>query len=224
RGLGFVIEDEDLQKPKKESKVVSKVEGVVSKESNECPTCGYDKIRDGKCPKCISVDMMLSAERSIVRAKQLGIKSRYLEELVLKARSAFKQERYDDAQNEIKEINSFVSSLCNIASQLSLFRNVIRSLERNSINVSEFDSLLILINSFLDSGNLEKAREYLVKIEVGLKNYDVEIEKRKRSGSWVEGKDVESTELTTAKPICPYCENEVEADWRLCPFCNNELE
>ena len=225
--LGFVIE-EDIPQTKNESKIVKTVE---KKEDNECPLCGYEKIIDGKCAKCIATDMMLSAEKSIVRGKQLGVKSRYLEDLVLKARSAFKQERYDEAQKEINEINSFVSSLCDIASQLNLFRNVIQALERNSIDISEFNSMLILINSFLDSGNLEKAREYLVKIEVGLKKYDIEIEKRKKSGSWLERKEkdidkeiTDTTTATTAKPICPYCENEVEPDWRLCPFCNNELE
>ncbi len=234
--LGMSIEEEERVKPRAQAMKAAQPKAKAVND-DECPICGYRISTVGKCPKCSAVDLMLSAERSTVRAKQLGVKSRYLEGLVLKTRSAFKQERYEDAEREINEMASFVKEIGDIASQLAMFRSVIATLERNDLDTSEFDSLLMLVNSFLDTGNIEKAREYLVKIEMALKEFDEEAEKRKKSGNWVDGRSeraigsgkanvkAERLEMSDgAKRICPNCENEVEPDWKLCPFCNSELD
>ncbi len=193
---------------------------VRAVESAVCSSCG-EEIFDGGtlCPKCEVTDLMLSAERLIAGTKGTGIETQRAEELVERARTAFKMAKFEEVKSIVSELTAITRSSRELGDTLLKYQLKINELESSGKDVKELKSSLLLIKSFIQSGNHEKARAYIDK-------FDSTIAEIERAGvpaytPPVQTAPEKSAEAQNVK--CSVCGMKVMSNWDACPYCNTKI-
>ncbi|MEM2899614.1 MAG: CARDB domain-containing protein, partial [Thermoplasmata archaeon] len=226
---------------------IKPVEGAV------CASCGEEIFDGGKlCPKCEVTDLMLSAERLIAGAKGTGIENKHADELVERARTAFKMAKFEEVKSIISELTAITKDTRELSDQLQKYQIKLNELDSKGKDTKELKSQLLLIKSFIQSGNFEKARIYFEKFETSLREFEKkesmqqikEYENRckvcgmKIMSSWdrcpycntnvkaiSEQPTIKNPQTQTVANyvVCSKCGNELQVDWDICPFCSSPI-
>jgi len=182
-------------------------------ESAVCSSCG-EEVFDGStlCPKCEVTDLMLSAERLIASAKGTGIENKHADELVERARTAFKMAKFEEVKTIISELTAITKDTRELSDQLLKYQIRLNELDTKGKDTKELKSQLLLIKSFIQSGNSEKARIYFEKFETALSEFE------KKESMQLSQLSIEQGSR------CKVCGMKIMSNWQKCPYCNTNVK
>jgi tetratricopeptide (TPR) repeat protein len=121
----------------------------------------------GECNHCKAKETIASAEGRMASAASSGVEVRKVEQLVRDARNSLDEGNFGDARTNADKAIALLTELetqfAKAKEQIAEAESVVGDLRSRSVDVGQADSLIQLSQSFLKTGNYEKAVAYAKK-------------------------------------------------------------
>jgi tetratricopeptide (TPR) repeat protein len=136
-------------------------------QPSKCADCGAPLPASGECNHCKAKELLGMAEESMANASTAGVEVRKAEQLVRDARNSLEEGNFGEARSSAEKALSLVKELetqfTKGKEQIAEAEGVVAGLRSRQVDVGQADSLIQLSQSFLKTGNYEKAVAYAKK-------------------------------------------------------------
>jgi tetratricopeptide (TPR) repeat protein len=214
----------------------------------KCARCGAPVPASGECANCRSKELLAEADKRMEEATARGVEVRKVDILVRQARSSLDEGNFGEsrltADKALALLDETTGNFTKASDQIAEAQKVVEELRGRSVDVGQSDSLIQLAQSFLKTGNYEKAVAYAKKAiktaneaqtrqatEKALEEkppLPPAVARPVEPGSGADTKASKPVILAPAREIaapsaCPACGEPVEPGWKRCPKCTAEL-
>lgn len=135
--------------------------------AQKCADCGAPIPATGECNHCKAKETLATVEGKMASAASSGVEVRKVEQLVRDARNSLDEGNFGDARAIADKATSLLQELetqfAKAKEQIAEAESVIGDFRSRSVDVGQADSLIQLSQSFLKTGNYEKAVAYAKK-------------------------------------------------------------
>jgi tetratricopeptide (TPR) repeat protein len=135
--------------------------------TSKCKECGAPLLASGECNHCRAKETIIAAEARMETAAAGGVEIRKVEQLVREARNGLEEGNFGEARQSAEKAFTLVSELegqfNKAKEQVAEAEGLLGALRSRGVDVSQSDSLIQLSQSFLKTGNYEKAAAYAKK-------------------------------------------------------------
>jgi len=233
------------------SGAAAKAEGKPT--PGKCPKCGAPIPASGECANCRSKELLSEADRKMEEATASGVDVRKVDLLVRQARNSLDEGNFGEskltADKALQLLEETVGHFTKAKEQIVEAQHVVDEHRGHSVDVGQSDSLIQLAQSFLKTGNYEKAVAYAKK---AIKTANEAQTRQVTEKALVEkpplppavAKPVDPGPVTDARAaisrpvilgsagaspapggpaVCPACGEAVEPAWKRCPSCTSTL-
>ena len=133
----------------------------------KCADCGAPLPASGECNHCKAKETIAAAEGMMASAASSGVEVRKVEQLLRDARNGLDEGNFGDARASAEKAISLLKELeaqfAKAKEQIAEADAMVGDFRSRSVDVGQADSLIQLSQSFLKTGNYEKAVAYAKK-------------------------------------------------------------
>jgi len=134
---------------------------------SKCPKCGAPIPASGECAHCRAKDLLAALDKKMEAASNAGVDIRKVDILIHQARNSLDEGNFGEAKATAEKASGLLeetqSHFTKAKEQLAEAGTVVGELRSKSVDVGQADSLIQLAQSFLKTGNYEKAIAYAKK-------------------------------------------------------------